>query len=441
MSPDAMLDALGDLAAASFPEIYKPDRRFAELGARYGGFGAFAPSLAVPQEHPARAAAISALANDPLLRVFAESDDPGVFISANLGRGWRLTAEQLPSAIVGSAAARVVAEGKPTDELQALRDATGDVLDELRRAIDGDEVRAIAVTAFEGVALPAQARVELPWGILRPATQIEEDMQPFGGMAPTAILVSRPPLRIRLGDPDEPLSFFDQEAAASQQVASQHVALAVLLAVEREDFAVAIPVWSTQVLPAQIGWGFSGSVSTRLFSRSPGEPLREGEIERLRVWAALVAQYYDPSIQVAVRRTLSAIRERIDAEDALIDAVVAWENLFGHGGQTEVIFRVTSALTLLLERDPAKRATLRTALGKVYAVRSTVVHGGELRPKDDLQGRKELAIRTAIDALRSLLRDHPRLIKDRERGLRLILQHTAKDPTVGAEIDRASERD
>jgi hypothetical protein len=37
--------------------------------------------------------------------------------------------------------------------------------------------------------------------------------------------------------------------------------------------------------------------------------------------------------------------------DALIDAVIVVENLFGHGGTAEVGLRVSSALALLLEQE------------------------------------------------------------------------------------------
>jgi hypothetical protein len=111
----------------------------------------------------------------------------------------------------------------------------------------------------------------------------------------------------------------------------------------------------------------------------------------------------------------------LDAEDSLIDAVVAWENLFGHGGTTEVVFRVTLALAHLLEEDPAKRMALRRELTKIYDLRSRVLHGDELGPKDDLAQGKERAVEVAVQAIAKLFRNRPALLADRSRGLTLLL--------------------
>src|SRR5438093_5546346 len=77
---------------------------------------------------------------------------------------------------------------------------------------------------------------------------------------------------------------------------------------------------------------------------------------------------------VAARRLVSAGAARIDRSDALLDAVMVWENLLGTS--TEVTFRVTAALAKALEPDRTKRRALRKALAQVYDVRSRVVHGG-----------------------------------------------------------------
>jgi len=123
--------------------------------------------------------------------------------------------------------------------------------------------------------------------------------------------------------------------------------------------------------------------------------------------------------------------------------VIALENLFGHGDTSEVSFRVTVALTLLLEPDPAKRPALRRELKDMYSARSTVIHGSKLTGKTPLSELKERAIRTAVESLRVLFADRPHFIPDRERGIRLIL-HTAdpeesspEEPSRQAAMDEA----
>jgi len=415
-SGDALLAALKQLAEASFPQIFDPAQALKVAGLPSRGFF---PALLVPACHPASAAAKDALAGDPDLRGFHEAGDTGVFVTSSLGTGWRLTAEQLVPSIIGSAANRVLADSDSVPGPEELVVAAEEVLGEFRRLVRGEEVPATTLVAFEGFAV-GSARIELPWGVLRAAREFECRIPTFATDDPTAVLVLRVPNRVRLGDADD-ASFFDQDSTARLKLVVEQLPLALLLAIERPDFVVADWLWQTHLLPAQAGWGFAGPGSPRLFPRRTGAPLNSNEIAQLQEWSVRVADHYDPSIHVAVRRIRTAIRERVDAEDAVIDAVVAWENLFGHGGQTEVIFRVTTALAILLEQDVRRRSQLRSRLSKVYGVRSTVVHGGELQPRDDLQRRKELAIKTAVAALRRLFRDRPELIHDRQRGLRLIL--------------------
>jgi hypothetical protein len=159
-------------------------------------------------------------------------------------------------------------------------------------------------------------------------------------------------------------------------------------------------------------------------ARTGGEPLTEEEERQLDEWATLVERHYDPVIEIAVRRTITAILERNEPPDALIDAVIALENLFGHGGTTEVIFRVTAAVAHLLEPDPTERAAFRSKLGKVYDARSKVIHGAAITAKVKLPERKEEAIEAAIGSLRALFAERPHLISDTERGMRLILGTT-----------------
>jgi Apea-like HEPN len=121
-------------------------------------------------------------------------------------------------------------------------------------------------------------------------------------------------------------------------------------------------------------------------------------------------------------RTISALLEREEAQDALIDAVIALENLFGSANATgEVVFRVTTAAAHLLEPDPAKRTAKRKKLSKIYDARSKVIHGVTITKRMKLPERKEEAIEAAVGSLRAFCAERPHLIADRDRGLRLIL--------------------
>jgi hypothetical protein len=118
---------------------------------------------------------------------------------------------------------------------------------------------------------------------------------------------------------------------------------------------------------------------------------------------------------------ITAIHERSNPEDVLIDSVTAWENLFGHGGTTDVKFRVTAALALLFSDDVDTRERIGKELGKIYDLRSRVVHGGEISGHKELGEARDKSLEVAIDALRILFERCSELIPDQGRGMRLIL--------------------
>ena len=142
---------------------------------------------------------------------------------------------------------------------------------------------------------------------------------------------------------------------------------------------------------------------------------------RLAEWSLLVDELHHPSIDIAIRRALAAVRKRTNVEDALIDAAIGVENLFGHGGETEVGFRVTSAIAILLEDEPERRAGYASRLRKVYGSRSKVVHGGAPDPAR-LREHKEEAIGVLVASLRKLFTVYPHLIPASDRGLRLLMR-------------------
>lgn len=95
--------------------------------------------------------------------------------------------------------------------------------------------------------------------------------------------------------------------------------------------------------------------------------------EALNTWLPRVKAMPDQLV-LSMRRLLRAAAERSDLVDSLIDAVVAWEGLFG--ANPEIKFQVTGAMCVLLEKDDMdNRADLKRELGKIYDMRSGFVHG------------------------------------------------------------------
>jgi hypothetical protein len=415
VNADSLEMAVRELAVAAHPHIYEPAPWASELG------HSITPGLHVPDDHPA-AQRFGELASEtePFATLYAAGAE-GAFLSFSSGTGWRLQPQLVPTAIVGSAAREVLYLGGDVDSADELADQASDVLRRFGELLGGEEVEIATLVAFSGVALEAGMEMDLPWGSARNASDFERELQPFGGGKPASLVVQAP-LRasLRVGEPeDEP----NYDPTALQRVlrSTSLLPLALLLAVEREAYVTAEFRWQTSLYPASLGSAYSsGNTESTWMDRFVQPSVLSGEEqERVVAWTATVNERHDPSIDVAIRRGLSAVRERVNIEDALIDAVIAMENLFGHGEETEVTFRVTSAIAILLE-DPERRAAFRTRLGKIYGSRSKVVHGG-IVDAGRLHEHKEEAIKVMISCFRALFERMPHLLSEQERGIRLIL--------------------
>jgi hypothetical protein len=155
-----------------------------------------------------------------------------------------------------------------------------------------------------------------------------------------------------------------------------------------------------------------------------GEALRPTDEEELTRWATIIRDAHQPSLDLAVRRTLSSVASRAEPADALVDAVIALESLFGTGS-SEVGFRVSAAVAWLLEHDKKSRLSRQKSVNALYGLRSNIVHGQHI-PATELHERRLEACRVATDSIRQLLSEYPELVgAGNQRGKRLILQATS----------------
>ena len=161
---------------------------------------------------------------------------------------------------------------------------------------------------------------------------------------------------------------------------------------------VPLLTWSTTLLPFLGASSYSTPfLVPKLRSDAPiGD--RVAEIED---WARVVNSCHTVSVDVAARRLASSVSQRLDSGDALVDAVMVWENLVGTS--SEVTFRVTAALTKLLEQEAAKRRAFRKSLAQIYDIRSRLVHGVAVDQSELSEAAKE-AIVVAVRALRACYR-------------------------------------
>jgi hypothetical protein len=382
------------------------------------------PPLHVPHDHDAVRAFDASAREDPTYKALFNADSAAIWIQTSSGMGWRVMPGTTAPAIVSSAARRILYTARDTTDLDVLLDEVVRVEEEFRTLLSGHEAPALAVTGFVGLNLAEGVRLHTPWGDLRAATEFDRSV----GGRPTAIVETPVQVKYRVGKPsaDEPPPQRDEQMRRRLSDLALLLPLAALLGLEHDEYPVVDWLWQTMLLPAQMSSGFSGRASTARRFRVRTDPLQRDEEDALAQWAERVQRHYHQSISIAVRRTLSAVRERVDPEDALIDAVIATESLFGHGEKTEVTFRVTTAISLILEENKAARASFKSRLGRVYDSRSKVVHGGSVKPAV-LNDHKEIAISVAVRCLRELFEHHTHLIADQSRGMHLILRTSEAD--------------
>jgi hypothetical protein len=186
------------------------------------------------------------------------------------------------------------------------------------------------------------------------------------------------------------------------------------------DRLVAVLDWTANLIPfGGLGLGYAFESPWQI--PRARRVLSDTEIKDVEQWCQILDAHHVGGIDVALRRTVSALSLRLDRADALIDAVTAWENLVGT--RAETVFRVTGALAKLLEPDRSRRMDIRRRLQKVYDTRSRVIHGDAVDMKDlELAARE--AVNTALGALQASYRRGPEwlTLTSSERADRLLLQ-------------------
>jgi hypothetical protein len=294
-----------------------------------------------------------------------------------------------------------------------------------RLVVLGRTVRSPTLIGFDAVRVPPDTSLETPWGLLRALTDGERDLlRGFGGPG-NAVLVTEFPVKLFMNEEqdgaslDRPAVDAMFEARAALEERARMFAFALLLAID-------LP------MPAGIGlrytliedpFGWMPSISGR-FDEAPRSPveLTRAELEDVARWIGLVEANHHASMSVAVRRTLLA-HERTDATDAFIDAVIAWDALFGARSGDAVTFRVALGFSLVLEDAEDERRHIKRRVQELYGLRSDLVHGAvtELHWREAGQRREE-AVQLLRRALRVLYEDHADVLAADDRTTDLALR-------------------
>lgn len=240
------------------------------------------------------------------------------------------------------------------------------------------------------------AKVSTPWGVVRPAPQVSQ-IQSFLSLhqpETSCILAEQRLIPIKIDRAASPEHTFD--ASDSVRSNSNHLLqlACVLASSEASNPTAPLMTWSTILLPFQMGFSHS---SPHIISRYRKDEAIDDRISEIEEWARIINNTHVSTVDIAAQRLVSAIAHRPDRSDALIDAVMVWENLLGTS--SEVTFRVSAALSKLIEDGVENRKSLRKELSDIYGVRSRLVHGTAI-DQSKIDKACDDAIEVAVKALR-----------------------------------------
>ncbi len=410
------------LAVDAFPAFLLPPDD--EFPAPRVGSGIYVTALVF--RHPQRYVFQEALVCDETIGPKFSREEgpvgPRTMVWRNVGSGGDLQAAMVPEFVLGGAWRRIKRD-RPTPEV-FVEGATSQlrlVLDLLR----GSVKPITAKFALAGVLLPDDVeRVELPDASLESVTTADRELSPeslrqqLTGTDSSGnttvinydgdiILRLDFPLKVRAMLPvppaERPIMWPDDmriPEAVDRSV--ERLRFSLILGVDRHPRVQLVPTW--RYFDDPFGYGLvttwfdprnaAGLVPTRLTN---------SELESWVEWYGLLSNPHLDKIGLAVTRILRAVGERREATDVLVDAVIAWENMFGTS-EGEPTLRVTASLALLLEDNLAERKKLRARLRDIYTLRSGVVHGSKSLKEADFPLCQE-ALDVAIAAVRILARD------------------------------------
>jgi hypothetical protein len=342
-------------------------------------------------------AAVEVLTRDPDLAPLRPADgrpDPMVLVPGVGGQ--RVPPGGLIEGVIASAQLRMYLLQESHDETTFVR-LVIEGFQELKRAVRGELTRIYDIHGLSRLLIPDGEMLTTPWGVVRPA--------PLAGQASGSYVMGRPVancvlacprlVRVELDHSDQPaFGMLDATEAATLARPTQLLPLACALAAPEQRLAPVV-VWSMRLVPFWPNWGYSWPWAILdLPSESRAD---EATLRSIEEWCRTVDREHHSSVDTAARRVVTAISSRADRADALIDAVMAWENLVGTSEETT--FRVTAALAKLIEERPEYRREKQRALRDVYRIRSQVVHGATPESQRVTEAAEE-AITVALEALR-----------------------------------------
>lgn len=164
------------------------------------------------------------------------------------------------------------------------------------------------------------------------------------------------------------------EFYVNQQRDLDRIRLAMLLASVSADELIAPGyLFTTALFPITPDRNLSISSHRWPMVRYGRQTIDRRRADLIRKWISKLNKLPD-TLDVSVKRLISATMERANDADAFVDAVVVWENLFG--GKRETGLRIQGSMSLLLgPKSRTCRKNLIREISGLYDRRSRLIHG------------------------------------------------------------------
>lgn len=343
----------------------------------------------------------AALAADPLSGILT----PGTVFYTSSGMGYGApNTYRIAECALATAEQRVRMlsdRSAPTFIREAIEN-----LRRMRQLVTTGTCSVPAAIGFWNAEFPSDAEVAAPGGGRLRAARESDPHVPMAARA-TMVLDTTCEVGLSIGEKPPPARDSFWAGVESLTVAEKLISLAGLLGPRDDQEAVCMPVlaWTHVFDPFQPYVGRFVSVP----SGPPTPPFPGKRLADLEKWISRLDAGYNPSIRVAISRVLSAVAERGPGDDALIDYVIALDNLFGRPGP-KLELRISTALARLLGGNANEVSEIFERSRLVYRARSQLVHGEELAEAEEHPQDQAQAL--VLQALRALFTTHSHLLSD-----------------------------
>lgn len=156
----------------------------------------------------------------------------------------------------------------------------------------------------------------------------------------------------------------------------------------------------------EIGFPLIAPGNCGLADLYPGEYLLidEAAKDNVKNWFDTLHNKPIDKIKTPLKRLKYAIFERRNPEDAIVDAVIAWEGMFSEAFETT--FKVTGSLAKYLSGVEERPAFL-SRLKKLYELRSALVHGSnsKLLKQESVENLRNEVVSIGLRCLKKLVSD------------------------------------